>query len=128
MTPKRLTSSPFSNRSLILMFDIGLVHPDTKFSAFGHEKRFAFVLIPKIYPVHTPTATINTYCLPPFYGRLSRNQPKFESQCADRCICDHEVFSPICGADGITYFSACHAGCRNRTFGKEYTAGYKVYI
>ncbi|XP_025413208.1 solute carrier organic anion transporter family member 3A1-like [Sipha flava] len=54
-----------------------------------------------------------------------RNQPIFESQCSDRCVCDQEIFSPICGSDGVTYFSACHAGCRNQTAGKEYTAGYK---
>ncbi|KAL4084592.1 hypothetical protein QTP88_027526 [Uroleucon formosanum] len=53
------------------------------------------------------------------------NQPKFESPCSDQCVCDEELFSPICGVDGITYFSACHAGCRNRTFGKEYSASYK---
>ncbi|CAI6359620.1 unnamed protein product [Macrosiphum euphorbiae] len=53
------------------------------------------------------------------------NQPKFESPCSDQCVCDEELFSPICGVDGITYFSACHAGCRNRTSGKEYISGYK---
>jgi len=57
---------------------------------------------------------------------LRRNQPKFESSCSDQCVCDEELFSPICGDDGITYFSACHAGCRNRTSGKEYISGYKV--
>uniref|UniRef100_A0A2H8THD5 Solute carrier organic anion transporter family member n=1 Tax=Melanaphis sacchari TaxID=742174 RepID=A0A2H8THD5_9HEMI len=53
------------------------------------------------------------------------NQPKFVSPCSDHCVCDEEMFSPICGVDGITYFSACHAGCRNQTFGKQYSVGYK---
>lgn len=61
-----------------------------------------------------------------FTDILRRNQPKFESPCSDRCVCDEEMFSPICGVDGITYFSACHAGCRNQTFGADYSAGYKV--
>lgn len=35
--------------------------------------------------------------------------------CNTTCECDREKFSPICGQDGRTYFSACHAGCRNLT-------------
>lgn len=31
--------------------------------------------------------------------------------CNLTCACDFDKFSPICGADGMTYFSACHAGC-----------------
>lgn len=31
------------------------------------------------------------------------------------CNCDSNKFSPICGQDGKTYLSACHAGCRNHT-------------
>lgn len=28
------------------------------------------------------------------------------------CLCDDQKFGPICGSDGFTYFSACHAGCK----------------
>lgn len=28
------------------------------------------------------------------------------------CLCDETNFAPICGSDGFTYFSACHAGCK----------------
>lgn len=31
------------------------------------------------------------------------------------CNCNSDKFSPICGQDGKTYLSACHAGCRNYT-------------
>lgn len=31
------------------------------------------------------------------------------------CNCDSDKFTPICGEDGKTYLSACHAGCRNYT-------------
>lgn len=41
--------------------------------------------------------------------------PKFEPVCNRTCECDQDKFSPICGADGKTYFSACHAGCTNIT-------------
>lgn len=39
----------------------------------------------------------------------------FEPTCNATCDCDRNKFSPICGADGRTYFSACHAGCSNYT-------------
>ncbi|XP_071505132.1 solute carrier organic anion transporter family member 5A1-like [Diadema antillarum] len=42
--------------------------------------------------------------------------------CNVACLCDSDVFSPVCGEDGITYVSACHAGCLqeydNDTFGE----------
>lgn len=31
------------------------------------------------------------------------------------CDCNEDKFSPICGQDGKTYLSPCHAGCRNYT-------------
>lgn len=37
------------------------------------------------------------------------NQPT----CFGQCSCDYVKYSPVCGADGRTYISACHAGCKN---------------
>lgn len=31
--------------------------------------------------------------------------------CNALCNCDFVKYSPVCGADGVTYISACHAGC-----------------
>ncbi|CAD1478453.1 unnamed protein product [Heterotrigona itama] len=39
----------------------------------------------------------------------------FEPTCEATCDCVRNKFSPICGVDGKTYFSACHAGCSNYT-------------
>ncbi|CAH1406183.1 unnamed protein product [Nezara viridula] len=38
---------------------------------------------------------------------------KFEPVCQDVCNCDESKFSPVCGKDGMTYFSPCDAGCQN---------------
>lgn len=35
----------------------------------------------------------------------------FDAACNSECHCDYMRFSPVCGADGKTYTSACHAGC-----------------
>ncbi|XP_015587731.1 solute carrier organic anion transporter family member 3A1 [Cephus cinctus] len=52
-----------------------------------------------------------------FAGLMSHSNgvSSFEPTCDVACDCDRNKFSPICGADGKTYFSACHAGCSNYT-------------
>lgn len=32
--------------------------------------------------------------------------------CNSNCHCDYVKYSPICGEDGKTYISPCHAGCK----------------
>ncbi|XP_060066849.1 solute carrier organic anion transporter family member 4A1-like [Ylistrum balloti] len=32
--------------------------------------------------------------------------------CHNNCGCSQEEFSPICGRDGLTYYSPCYAGCQ----------------
>ena len=64
-------------------------------------------------------------------------QPDFHPVCNTTCNCDREKFSPICGIDGKTYFSACHAGCRNATLvdgmvvevsEREREIRFKIYV
>lgn len=35
----------------------------------------------------------------------------FGDTCNSNCHCDYIKYSPVCGIDGRTYISACHAGC-----------------
>ncbi|XP_054618037.1 solute carrier organic anion transporter family member 4A1 [Dunckerocampus dactyliophorus] len=46
--------------------------------------------------------------------------------CNAGCGCTQELYNPVCGADGLMYYSPCHAGCRavNHT---ELSTGKKVY-
>jgi len=35
------------------------------------------------------------------------------TSCFGGCLCGREWFEPVCGVDGLTYFSPCYAGCQN---------------
>ena len=35
--------------------------------------------------------------------------------CASNCSCDSQTFNPVCGSDGVNYFTPCHAGCITET-------------
>ncbi|XP_048351676.1 solute carrier organic anion transporter family member 4A1 [Sphaerodactylus townsendi] len=51
-------------------------------------------------------------------GHLNLSAP-----CNMECDCLRETYSPICGSNGIMYYSPCHAGCKrvltNQTHGKK---------
>ncbi|KAH3710168.1 hypothetical protein DPMN_069637 [Dreissena polymorpha] len=40
---------------------------------------------------------------------------QIQSHCVDGCTCDDEQYFPICGDDGRSYFSPCHAGCTGKS-------------
>lgn len=39
------------------------------------------------------------------------------SPCNNNCECQTDSFTPVCGADGVTYLSACFAGCSSTVSG-----------
>ena len=36
------------------------------------------------------------------------------SSCNYDCMCTSSIYEPVCGADDLTYFSPCRAGCMKR--------------
>ncbi|XP_040270129.1 solute carrier organic anion transporter family member 3A1 [Bufo bufo] len=52
------------------------------------------------------------------YGNFSSTGPSTDHTppCNAGCECQNDSFSPVCGADGITYMSACFAGCTKANF------------
>lgn len=35
-----------------------------------------------------------------------------DSSCNQGCSCSRELYEPICGVDGVMYYSPCYAGCK----------------
>ncbi|XP_055850683.1 solute carrier organic anion transporter family member 4A1 [Episyrphus balteatus] len=49
---------------------------------------------------------------------------QLEDTCNSGCHCSRMNYDPICGSDGVMYFSPCHAGCQQeRAFGES-----KIYL
>uniref|UniRef100_A0A8C5M0G3 Solute carrier organic anion transporter family member n=1 Tax=Leptobrachium leishanense TaxID=445787 RepID=A0A8C5M0G3_9ANUR len=36
---------------------------------------------------------------------------EISAPCNSNCSCDRSFFDPVCGSDGVQYFSSCYAGC-----------------
>ena len=47
----------------------------------------------------------------PYYGQSALEDTNLIAPCNIDCNCSDSDFSPVCGDDRVTYFSACFAGC-----------------
>ncbi|XP_013188543.2 solute carrier organic anion transporter family member 4A1 [Amyelois transitella] len=68
---------------------------------------FSFILTCEDYPFAGVTVMYNS---PPVPGG-----DRLLSSCNIGCGCANAAYAPVCGADGVVYYSACHAGCRARS-------------
>ena len=44
--------------------------------------------------------------------------------CNGNCSCDPTAFTPVCGSDGLNYFSPCYAGCQLESRSDNKTVTY----
>ncbi|XP_074538548.1 solute carrier organic anion transporter family member 4A1 [Halichoeres trimaculatus] len=62
--------------------------------------------------------------------RSSRNSSSLQVSlsvgCNSECRCASQLFNPVCGADGVMYYSPCHAGCSSINHTLQ-TSGRQVY-
>ncbi|XP_056404526.1 solute carrier organic anion transporter family member 4A1 [Hyla sarda] len=62
----------------------------------------------------------------PYTGSVhGGNSLNLSAACNANCSCAQDHYSPVCGADGIMYYSACYAGCSGAYV--ELNNGSKVY-
>uniref|UniRef100_A0A4W3JHK7 Solute carrier organic anion transporter family member n=1 Tax=Callorhinchus milii TaxID=7868 RepID=A0A4W3JHK7_CALMI len=50
-----------------------------------------------------------------FYSTITSNKFELEASCNANCSCLQSFYNPICGANGVQYFSACYGGCTHLT-------------
>uniref|UniRef100_A0A3B5KR34 Solute carrier organic anion transporter family member n=1 Tax=Xiphophorus couchianus TaxID=32473 RepID=A0A3B5KR34_9TELE len=77
-----------------------------------------------IFLVHCPNVPMAGVTAP--YQLGSALDMNLTVSCNAACNCAREVYNPVCGADGVMYYSPCHAGCTaiNHT---EPSTGRQVY-
>ncbi|EDV21989.1 uncharacterized protein TRIADDRAFT_11804, partial [Trichoplax adhaerens] len=61
-------------------------------------------LLGGVYLISCPNIPIAGVNIP--YANIT-----YKAACNSHCLCDSVPFEPVCGGDGISYLSPCHAGC-----------------
>uniref|UniRef100_A0A3B4ZC64 Solute carrier organic anion transporter family member n=1 Tax=Stegastes partitus TaxID=144197 RepID=A0A3B4ZC64_9TELE len=86
-----------------------------------------------IFLIHCPNVPMAGVTAPYQSGLMGKQQLDHSSldlsltvDCNANCSCVRELYNPVCGADGVMYYSPCHAGCTsiNHT---DVSTGKQVY-
>uniref|UniRef100_A0A3B3UU78 Solute carrier organic anion transporter family member n=1 Tax=Poecilia latipinna TaxID=48699 RepID=A0A3B3UU78_9TELE len=77
-----------------------------------------------IFLVHCPNVPMAGVTAP--YQLGSSLDMNLTVSCNAACNCAREVYNPVCGADGVMYYSPCHAGCTSINHTQPST-GRQVY-
>ena len=97
---------------------------EVKFTCIAGTYLYVFLLYPQYLkgirePQVWETNVYNTCVVLMFFFSLPPSRShglegtELDHSCNDHCDCTTEIYSPVCGADDIEYFSPCYAGCRN---------------
>ncbi|KAI1286015.1 Solute carrier organic anion transporter family member 4A1 [Halotydeus destructor] len=54
-------------------------------------------------------------------NNASQSESFSSMSCNSHCSCSKYHYDPICGKDNVIYYSACHAGCLNKTLNGDTT-------
>uniref|UniRef100_A0A8C8RBG4 Solute carrier organic anion transporter family member n=1 Tax=Pelusios castaneus TaxID=367368 RepID=A0A8C8RBG4_9SAUR len=77
-----------------------------------------------IFFIHCPNMPMAGVTRPYDQSTLLQSNLNLTAACNAECECPREIYSPVCGSDGIMYYSPCHAGCEEISV---VASGEKVY-
>ncbi|XP_006126244.2 solute carrier organic anion transporter family member 4A1 [Pelodiscus sinensis] len=88
----------------------------------GYERRLPDVHFSNEHPIEKGHST----ALPGLekMNDILKSSLNLTAACNTECGCLRETYSPVCGSDGILYYSPCHAGCKKFSV---LDSGKKVY-
>ncbi|XP_058143277.1 solute carrier organic anion transporter family member 4A1 [Dasypus novemcinctus] len=64
-----------------------------------------------VFTAHCPSAPVAGVTAAYDGGLLPAGRPQLTATCNAACHCPPVLHGPVCGSDGVTYLSPCHAGC-----------------
>ncbi|XP_078001149.1 solute carrier organic anion transporter family member 5A1-like [Glandiceps talaboti] len=95
----------------------GILIKKLKLGILGITK---FVMMAIAVIIITNTLVIALPCEGP-YLEGTRTGQAMNVQCTSSCDCSLDHYQPVCGSDGLNYYSPCYAGCKTVVNNKNFT-------